>query len=135
MLIWTGWIGPISKFFWYQMFQVWLVLLVIRQKSESQKECFKKKSTPNFLKNKHFLPQDPGGKKCLCAYQGVRNVCFLENLAYFVFLKHKLWDLPFCLLTGSSRVRVHNNYFQFEYIANSSKPLFEFQILKTWLFI
>ena len=23
-----------------------------------------------------------------CAYQGVRNVCFLENLAHFVFLKH-----------------------------------------------
>ena len=23
-----------------------------------------------------------------CAYQGVRNVCFSENLACFVFLKH-----------------------------------------------
>ena len=23
-----------------------------------------------------------------CAYQGIRNVCFSENLACFVFLKH-----------------------------------------------
>ena len=33
-----------------------------------------------------------------CAYQGVRNVCFLENLACFVFLKHPFWDPPFCLI-------------------------------------
>ena len=34
-----------------------------------------------------------------CAYQGVRNVCFSENLACFVFLKHPFWDSPFCLIT------------------------------------
>ena len=34
-----------------------------------------------------------------CAYQGVRNVHFLENLACFVFLKHPFWDSPFCLIT------------------------------------
>ena len=34
-----------------------------------------------------------------CAYQGVRNVRFLENLACFVFLKHPFWDPPFCLIT------------------------------------
>ena len=34
-----------------------------------------------------------------CAYQGVRNVGFSENLACFVFLKHTFSDLPFCLIT------------------------------------
>ena len=33
-----------------------------------------------------------------CAYQGVRNICFSENLACFVFLKHPFWDSPFCLV-------------------------------------
>ena len=35
-----------------------------------------------------------------CAYQGVRNVCFSENLAGSVFLKHPFWDSPFCLITN-----------------------------------
>ena len=35
-----------------------------------------------------------------CAYQGVRNVRFSENLACFVFLKHPFLDSPFCLITG-----------------------------------
>ena len=34
-----------------------------------------------------------------CAYQGVRNVRFSENLAGFVFLKHPFWDSPFFLIT------------------------------------
>ena len=33
------------------------------------------------------------------SYQGVRNVCFSEILACFVFLKHLLGDSPFCLIT------------------------------------
>ena len=33
-----------------------------------------------------------------CAYQGVRNVRFLENLACFIFSKHPFWDSPFCLI-------------------------------------
>ena len=36
---------------------------------------------------------------CTCAYQGVRNVRFFEDLACFVFLKHPFWDSPFCLIT------------------------------------
>ena len=27
------------------------------------------------------------------------NVCFSENVACFVFLKHPFWDSPFCLVT------------------------------------
>ena len=34
-----------------------------------------------------------------CAYEGLRNVRFLENLSCFIFLKHPFWDLPFCLIT------------------------------------
>ena len=33
-------------------------------------------------------------------YQGVRNVRFSENLAWFVFLKHLFWDSRFCLITN-----------------------------------
>ena len=45
----------------------------------------RKQSAPNFPKNEHF--------------QGVRNARFLENLAWFVFLKYLFWDLLFCLIT------------------------------------
>ena len=31
----------------------------------------------------------------MCAYQGVRNVRFSENLACFAFLKHRFWGSPF----------------------------------------
>ena len=34
-----------------------------------------------------------------CAYQGVRNICFSENLVCFVFLKHPLLESPFCVIT------------------------------------
>ena len=34
----------------------------------------------------------------MCAYQGVKNVCFPENLARFIFLKHPFWGSPFCLI-------------------------------------
>ena len=51
---------------------------VIRQKSESQKCSYKKQSTPNFPKNKHFLPPD--------TYLGVKRVNFSENMECFVLL-------------------------------------------------
>ena len=41
-----------------------------------------------------------------CAYQGVRNVCFSENLTCFVFLEHPFWDLPFCLITDGMLLQV-----------------------------
>ena len=36
------------------------------------------------------------------AYQGVRNVCFLENLACFVFFLPPFWDSPFGRITDES---------------------------------
>ena len=65
---------------------------VIRQKSKSQKGCFKKTKHTKFSEKQTFLTDS-------CAYQGVRNVRFLENLDCFVFLKHLFWDSPFCLTT------------------------------------
>ena len=43
----------------------------------------------------------PCRKKALrtCAYQEVRNACVSEILACFNFLKHPVWDSPFCLIT------------------------------------
>ena len=41
-----------------------------------------------------------------CAYQGVRNVRFSENLACFVFLKHPFWDSPFCFITVELKMRL-----------------------------
>ena len=35
-----------------------------------------------------------------CAYQGVINVGFPENLVCFLFLWHPFWDLPFWLITN-----------------------------------
>ena len=37
-----------------------------------------------------------------CAYQGIRNVRFSENLTCFVFLKHPFRDSPFCLITDGT---------------------------------
>ena len=39
-----------------------------------------------------------------CAYQGVRNVRFSEDLASFVFLKHLFWDSSFRLITDELHV-------------------------------
>ena len=53
----------------------------------------RKQSSPNFPENENFLLFRT------CAYQGVRNVRFSENLTCFVFLKHMFWNSPFCLIT------------------------------------
>ena len=51
----------------------------------------RKQSMPNFLKKQIFLTP--------WYAQGVRNV-FSENLVSFVFLKHPLWNSPFCIITN-----------------------------------
>ena len=50
----------------------------------------------NVSKHPHWLFSQVVG----CAYQGVRNDRFSENLACFVFLKHPFWDSPYCLVTN-----------------------------------
>ena len=56
----------------------------------------RKQSTPNLPKKKHFLTLI---RTRTCAYQGVRNVRFLENMACFAFLKQQFWDSIFYLIT------------------------------------
>ena len=66
---------------------------MIKQKCESQNGCFKEKSTPNFWKNKHFLPRQThtyvclsGGKKC-SFFGKICVLLFLETLVLrFTFL-------------------------------------------------
>ena len=85
---------------------------VIRQKGESQNECFKKTKHVNFVKNKHFLPPDTHTYVCVsgckkCSFFGKFVVlCFLETpvfrfalllyylrfLAYFVKFLFTLWQ-------------------------------------------
>ena len=62
----------------------------------------RKQGTANFTKNEHFLPPGKLTYVRMCAYHGIRNVRFLENLTCFVFLKHPFWDAPFCLVTDDS---------------------------------
>ena len=71
---------------------------LIRQKGECENGCFKKTKHAKFFKKRTFLTPWYAHVRT-CAYQGVRNVRFLENLAYFIFLKHPFWDSPFCLIT------------------------------------
>ena len=59
---------------------------VIGKKAYLKTCVSRKQSTPIFPKNKHFLP--PNTHKYVYMYQGVRNVCFSENLTFFVYLKH-----------------------------------------------
>ena len=51
-----------------------------------KKGVSRKQNTLIFPKIKHFLPF-------------IEMFVFLENLACFIFLKHPLSDLPFCLIT------------------------------------
>ena len=91
------------------LLNMWLLVLidlayklssVVRQKGESQNGCFKKIKHAKFFEKEHFLPLDIATLLLAsCAYQGVLNVRFSENLACFVFLKHPFWDSSFCLIT------------------------------------
>ena len=74
----------------------WLYFVGNKAQGRISKRVFQENKTPNFPKNKHFLPLI-----CTrtCDYQGVGIVRFSENLACIVFLKHPFWDSPFCLIT------------------------------------
>ena len=66
---------------------------VIKQKCESRNGFFKKTKPIKFPEKWTFLT--PLMRTCTCAYQGVRNVHFSENLTCFVFLKYPLCDSQF----------------------------------------
>ena len=70
---------------------------VIRQKGESQ-NCGNKGSKARQIFRKTNISY-PLIRTRKCAYQGVRNVRFSENLACSAFLLPPFWDSPFCLIT------------------------------------
>ena len=69
---------------------------LIRQKGESQNGCFKNTKHVKFSEKTNI--SYPLICTRTCAYQGVRNDRFFD-VTCFVFLKHPLWDSPFCLIT------------------------------------
>ena len=71
--------------------------LVIRQKNESQNGGNKKAKHAKFSEKRTFFTPWYVHVRT-CAYQGVRNARYLENLAYFAFLLTPFWDSPFCLI-------------------------------------
>ena len=68
---------------------------VIRQKGESQNGGNKKANKKWTFVTTWYAQV----RTCTCAYQGVRNVRFSENLACFTFLLPPFWDSSFCLIT------------------------------------
>ena len=46
-----------------------------------------------------------------CAYQGVRNVRFSENLTCLVFFKHPFRDSPFHIITDDLEFRFFKNMY------------------------
>ena len=80
---------------------------VIRQKGESQNGCFKKTKHAKFSEKQIFLTawyEHIRVRTRTYAYQGVRIVPFSENLACFVFLRHRFWDSPFCFIVDDNTI-------------------------------
>ena len=55
-----------------------------------------------------LTPYQTNNKLILTQYHGVRNVCFLENLACFVFLLPPFRDSLFYLITDNSATMLHS---------------------------
>ena len=94
-----------NKLFWVAVsLRVTIISSVIRQKGESQNGCFKKdKACQIFRKTNISYPLIR-----TCAYQGVRNVRFSENLACFVFFETPV--LRFALLPYYRRYDSHSQW-------------------------
>ena len=78
------------------------VLGVVGNKAKgriSKRVLQESKSGQIFQKTNIYLAPDTH----MCAYQGLRNVRFSENLAWFAFFKHPSWDSLFYLITDGVR--------------------------------
>ena len=80
---------------------MWNRSSIIRQKGESQNGGNKKTKHAKFSAKTNI--SYPLIRTRTSAYQGVRNVCFSENLACFVFLLPPFLDSLFCLITDKVR--------------------------------
>ena len=65
-----------------------------RQKGESQNGCFKKIEQVKFSEKQTFFTPWYAHVRT-CAYQGLRNALFLENLTSFVFLETPVLKFAF----------------------------------------
>ena len=70
-----------------------------KAKGRNSKWMFKENKARRISRKTNIPPPPPLMRTRTCAYQGVRNVRFSENLACFVFLKHPLWNSTFCRIT------------------------------------
>ena len=80
----------------WEMMQVQDKTSVIRQKDESQNECFKKTKHVKISQKRTFLT--PWYAHIRCSF-----VCFSEYLTCFVFLKHPNWNRSFVLLPSKTK--------------------------------
>ena len=71
-----------------------------KAKGRISKQAFQENKAHQIFRKKNI--SYPLIRTCTCAYQGVRNVRFSENLVCFVFLKHPSRDSPFCLITDET---------------------------------
>ena len=69
----------------------------------------RKQSTPNFLEKTISYPMI---RKRICAYQGVKNVCFSENLNCLLFSLPAFCESPFCLITNIWRSEAYDTLIQ-----------------------
>ena len=84
--------------FFFQIYN----LSALRQKGESQNIGNKKTKHAKFSeKTNIFYPLIR-----TCAYQGIRNVRFSENLVCFVFLFPPSWDSLFCVIIDKFRIKL-----------------------------
>ena len=74
---------------------------MIKQKCESQNGCFKEKSTPNFWKNKHFLPRQTHTYVCL---SGGKKCSFFGKLCVLFFLETPVLRFNFLSLFRGNTV-------------------------------
>ena len=72
------------------------VIVSNNPKGRISKRCFKKTKHVKFSEKRTFLIPWYAHVRNIWI---VRNVCFSEYLACFVFLKHPFWDSLFCLIT------------------------------------
>ena len=75
---------------------------VVRQKGESHNGGNKKTKHAKCSEKTNLLYHLIRTRTC--GYQRVRNVCLLENWAWFVFLLTPFSDSSFCLITGFIRI-------------------------------
>ena len=83
--------------FYTKILKCFIMTSVIRQKGESQNECFKKTKHAKFSENEHFL--SPESHTYMCVSESKKSL-FFRKLGVLCFLETPVLRLPFCLVTN-----------------------------------